>query len=290
MQMFEAVEGKFWTGTGNDDTRNTSSVPLDAQLWAVLALGESAKYGGAIDWDRPLRWVESHLQTTDGPYSGFTFSTQTTPDRVWFEGTAQAAAVYAVRGDWARYAATLQKVEFARLRHAHADGRGVVAASADNTVDSLLDATYDARLHTGATAWLVLAEQLANPFVTPAGHDATAPQASLDAPAVVLPNGQSYHPGVDPQPGVNLVSWYNFGATGADKWKAAVQDAYDNGYRSVSLVPVRYVDLTTGAIGGGEKSPEIAHIAARNRPGQVAGDDRYGQPVRRTAELHDLAR
>ena len=69
-------------------------------------------------------------------------------------------------------------------------------------------------------------------------------------------------PGLDPVPGFNLVSWWNFGAEGASKWEAAVDDLFAHDFRAVSLIPVRYVDLTTGAISGEQKAPEIAHIAA----------------------------
>jgi len=71
-----------------------------------------------------------------------------------------------------------------------------------------------------------------------------------------------FEPGRDSQPGFNLVSWWNFEADGPGKWSHAVQELYDNGYRCVSIVPVRYVNPTTGAITGGQKSPEIAAIAA----------------------------
>jgi hypothetical protein len=72
-----------------------------------------------------------------------------------------------------------------------------------------------------------------------------------------------YEPGVDPGLGFNLISWWNFGATGEDVWEAAVQDCYDQGFRCVSLCPVRYFNTTTGAIATtSTQGPELSHIAA----------------------------
>jgi len=262
MQMFDHAEGKFWTGTGGGDTINTSSVPLDAQLWSAMALGVSDQYAAAIDWSRPVAWSEAHLRAVDGPYAGFTYSDRTTPSRVWFEGTAQAAVLYVVQGQGDQYAEALQQVEFARLFHPQGDGLGVVAASSDELIDAELGAIYDARLHAGATAWLVFAQQRVNPFVSLADNRMSAPHARLDSPEVTVVADSSYQPGLDPLPGFNLVSWWNFEAQGASKWEAAVDDLFAHDFRAVSLIPVRYVDLATGAISGGQKAPEIAHVAA----------------------------
>ena len=262
MAMFDSVDGKFWTGTGTGDTINRDSVPLDVQLWGPLTLGLSPQFGTLIDWNRPRVWAEEHLQSTDGPYAGFTYSDHTTPNRVWFEGTAQAAVLYAVQGDVTKYALALDHVEFARLYHPNGDGRGVVAVSSDDTTDPLLGAVYDARLHNGASAWLYLAEEKINPFASQVAGETVAPHATLLEPGAMVCGDKSYHPSVDPQPGFNLVSWWDFGASGASTWTTAVQDLYNNGYRSVSFIPVRYVDLTTGAMSAGSQSPQIADIAA----------------------------
>ncbi len=74
---------------------------------------------------------------------------------------------------------------------------------------------------------------------------------------------QRYEPGVDPSVGFNLISWWNFGATGESVWTDAVQDLYDHGVREVSISPVRFVDTSTGEIAGSSgQGPELAHIAA----------------------------
>ena len=164
MKMYDPASGKFWTGTGADDTINRDSVPLDVQLWSRLALTLSPQYASAIDWQGPITWAETNLQTTDGVYSGFTFSDHSTPHRVWFEGTAQAAEVYAVKGDLPKYIAALQNVHYAQQHNPNSVDGGVVAASSDGLSDPLLGAAYDMRSHVGATAWLVFAELKVNPF------------------------------------------------------------------------------------------------------------------------------
>jgi autotransporter-associated beta strand protein len=165
MDMYDSTGGKFWTGTAAGDTINESSVPLDVQLWASLALPLSGQYVGAIDWSKPLSWAETNLQATDGAFSGFKYSNeQTATNDVWFEGTGQAAVLYAVQGNTTKYATALQDVEYAELNHPNKDGYGVVAASSDDLADSFLGATYDARLSASATAWLVFAQQKLDPF------------------------------------------------------------------------------------------------------------------------------
>jgi hypothetical protein len=74
-----------------------------------------------------------------------------------------------------------------------------------------------------------------------------------------------FEPGVDPGVGFNLISWWNFGASGAAVWEDAVQDVYDHGFRSVSISPVRFVDPGTGSIrlsDGTTSALDTAHLAA----------------------------
>jgi probable HAF family extracellular repeat protein len=101
MKMYDPASGKFWTGTGADDTINRDCVPLDVQLWSRPALTLSPQYATAIDWQGPITWAETNLETTDGVYSGFTFSDHSTPHRVWFEGTFTTAPTYGtMSGKW----------------------------------------------------------------------------------------------------------------------------------------------------------------------------------------------
>lgn len=72
-----------------------------------------------------------------------------------------------------------------------------------------------------------------------------------------------YEVGTDPDIGFNLISWWNFGGSGASTWENAVQSIHDAGFREVSISPVRYVTLGTGSIATtSPKGPELSHIAA----------------------------
>ncbi|MFO0788160.1 MAG: hypothetical protein U0805_01805 [Pirellulales bacterium] len=76
-------------------------------------------------------------------------------------------------------------------------------------------------------------------------------------------NPAVYELGSDPAVGFNLISWYNFGASGASTWQNAVQGLYDAGFRSVSISPVRFVNINTGQIlATSPKGPELSHIEA----------------------------
>lgn len=157
--MFDPVDGKLWTGTSTGDTINTSSVPLDAQLWASLTLAQSSQYASVLDWSRPVQWAEQHLVPTDGPLSGFTFSSQSTPNRVWLEGVAHGAVAYQVLGDLAKAGQSMQTLNQARLGNG-----GLPAASSDALTDPSLGAIYDRRAAVAPTAWAFLAERQRNPF------------------------------------------------------------------------------------------------------------------------------
>jgi hypothetical protein len=59
-------------------------------------------------------------------------------------------------------------------------------------------------------------------------------------------NPTVFEPAGDPAVGFNLISW-NTSAT-STAWQNAVQAVYDNGFREVSISPVRLVDVSTGNI------------------------------------------
>lgn len=164
--MFDAAEGRFWTGTGAGDGINTGSLPLDAQLWPLLTMARWSEYADSVDWARALRWAENNLRRTDGIFTGFTYSSGTSPARVWMEGNAIAALAYRSVGDNAKAQDALELLDLARLQGPNADpgGKGVIAASSDDLRDPDLGAFYDARLAVAPSAWSFLAAQGRNPF------------------------------------------------------------------------------------------------------------------------------
>src|SRR3954449_11493898 len=87
--------------------------------------------------------------------------------------------------------------------------------------------------------------------------------AEFGAPQWAAANPAVYELGSDPAVGFNLISWWDFGASGASTWQNAVQSVYNAGFREVSLSPVRFFNQTTGVIASsGQKTPNLNDIAA----------------------------
>ncbi len=158
----QADDGYLWTGTAEDSsTTNYYPIPGDVQAWAYLATRDDR-------YTRSVSWLNQTLATTDGPYSGITYS-NTDLSKVWFEGTAHLALALRVRdaaGDAARVGELFADLQTAQLREENGDKRGIVAASSDG-LDTGYGDLYYASLHTGATAWTALALMNSNPFRLP---------------------------------------------------------------------------------------------------------------------------
>jgi hypothetical protein len=89
LSMWDPVEGKFWTGTGEDGvTTTTDPIPLDIQVWSIEALGADA-----TPYLSALQYVEAHHKTTLG-YGFKQDGGNSCGDDTWFEGTAQVALAY----------------------------------------------------------------------------------------------------------------------------------------------------------------------------------------------------
>ena len=164
--MWNDQEGFFYTGTTPDGvTINQDELPLDVNTWGVLSMGEAAKYG------RSLTYARVHHQTRDNTsgivFRGFDFNDD--QDGIWFEGTAQMVTALQVVGHNYEADQFLAEVRRAQTQAPHADGYGIVAASQDglSTGFDLPTGTpwnYYNRLHVGATAWFIFAEQGYNPY------------------------------------------------------------------------------------------------------------------------------
>lgn len=158
----QSADGHVDTGTLLDgSTVNTRPIPLDAQTWTGLATGD-ARYGAALDW------TLGRLMATDGPYRGPSIS-DVDVSKVWFEGSAHLALALKLRGaagDVERADALLADIRLAQRDAGNGDGKGIVATSTDG-LDSGFGDLYYASLHTGATAWYLLAAAGDNPFALP---------------------------------------------------------------------------------------------------------------------------
>lgn len=159
----QSADGHVDTGTLLDgSTINTRPIPLDAQTWSSLATGD-ARYGAALDW------TLEHLIATDGPHQGPSIS-DTDVSKVWFEGSGHLALALRLRdgaGDAGRAEALLGSIRLAQRDAPNGDGKGIVATSNDGLNSGFGDLYY-ASLHTGTTAWYLLAAAGDDPFRLPA--------------------------------------------------------------------------------------------------------------------------
>ena len=155
-------DGYVNTGTGLDgSTVNTRPIPLDAQTWSSLATGDP-RYGAALDW------TLANLIATDGPYTGPSIS-EVDVSKAWFEGGGHLALALKLRdgaGDADGAEALLRSIRLAQRDAPNGDGKGIVATSNDG-LDSGFGDLYYASLHTGATAWYLLAAAGDSPFALP---------------------------------------------------------------------------------------------------------------------------
>ncbi len=152
--MWDDRDGKFWTGTASDGvTIFREVVPLDTQAWALLALREEGS-----SFVKGLDYAEKNMRVA----GGYDFNQD--GDGVWFEGTAQMAAVYASLGRTSQTAEILSHIRSAQ----HASGGVFATDRAEVTTGFYTQGgdewLYYQRLHVGATAWFALAEMNRNPF------------------------------------------------------------------------------------------------------------------------------
>lgn len=171
--MWVPSEGRFAIGSRADGVtvNNDEYIPEDVQSWAYLATRHSG-YRAGLDWNT------NHLEVTDrtnpaAPITGVGFARQTNPaqlghndDTVWLEGTGHMALALRCSGT-AAHAATAQRylssIEEAQRSGPDADGRGIPANSRVGYAGG--DDLNPTSLHTGATAWYLLADARVNPFV-----------------------------------------------------------------------------------------------------------------------------
>jgi hypothetical protein len=157
--MWHRSAGDFYVGTGtNGRTPNTSEAPEDVNSWSYLALRDPG-YRSSVDWD------VGHLSVSGPGYAGVSFCRG---DRsgAWYEGTAHLADALrwrANRGDARKASRYLGDIRQAQGRGPDTRHGGIVAASKDRLGDCDGDFYYRS-LHTGATAWYILAADRANPF------------------------------------------------------------------------------------------------------------------------------
>jgi hypothetical protein len=156
--MWDVGGGRFYLGTNNDGvTPETSPAVEDVNSWSYLALRDPA-------YERSLDWEQRHLTVTRNGYSGVSICTG---DRtgVWFEGTAHLADAleFSDEADLSEAGRYLSELAYAQAKGPNADGLGIMAASYDALSDCEGGDVY-ASLHTGTTAWYILAARRIDPL------------------------------------------------------------------------------------------------------------------------------
>lgn len=159
--MWNDEKGAFMTGTTIDGiTINQSVIPLDGQTWGLMVLGKNT-------WtERAIAYAEvHHTATYTAPnghiYSGYDFNEN--GDGPWLEGTGQMVVAYKLLGNTGKAQQVLDEMREIQDTAPNGNGKGIVAAPFDS-VDTGFDWRYYNRLHVGATAWFIMAEQGYNPY------------------------------------------------------------------------------------------------------------------------------
>ena len=170
--MWDEKEGRFHIGTESDGVtiNRDEYVPEDVQSWGYLAL-RSDRYRQALDWNI------ANLEVTDKsnpsqPVVGVRFAWQINPDykeknddTVWLEGTAHMALALRVSGKKKhkqKAGVYLDSIHKEQLHGPNADGKGIQANSREGFSGG--DDKNHTSLHTGTTAWYIMAKQELNPF------------------------------------------------------------------------------------------------------------------------------
>ena len=170
--MWDEKEGRFHIGTKPDGVtiNRDEYIPEDVQSWGYLAL-RSDRYRQALDWNI------ANLEVTDKshpsqPVVGVRFAWQINPDykeknddTVWLEGTAHMALALRVSGKKKhkqKAGVYLDSIHKEQLYGPNADGKGIQANSREGFSGG--DDKNHTSLHTGTTAWYIMAKQELNPF------------------------------------------------------------------------------------------------------------------------------
>jgi hypothetical protein len=158
-RMWDPRQGRFYVGTTTDGaTRNDSVRPEDVNSWSYLALRDR-RYAASVGWN------VRNLTVSAAGFTGVSFC-RASRTGIWYEGTAHLADALEFRGqpgDAARAAQYLSALYHAQARGPGTDRRGIIAASRDGLPDCG-GGTFSASLHTGTTAWYILAARKVNPL------------------------------------------------------------------------------------------------------------------------------
>ncbi len=168
VESMRSKEGYLPTGTAPASSAIVATpIPLDAQTWSVLGLGNAKTYEGAVDW------ALANCRAK-GFAAAFDFNCKD-GDGAWWEGTAQMAAALKQLGRAREAAPILHELEAAQVHDGAAAGALPAASRCDLTTGftktwasgKTTPWLYSANAHVGATAWFIFATLDANPYHLP---------------------------------------------------------------------------------------------------------------------------
>lgn len=148
--MYDAERGLFYTGTLESGSINRSVIPLDAQVWSAMVLGEDdAPYEAALN-------IVDSMKLSGG---GYPFYTVNANGGWWAEGTAFTALMFRERGEYGKYADAMEALCGIQL------DSGLFPAATVDTLLTGLSWEYSKDPHVAPTAWFVMAVNEFDPYV-----------------------------------------------------------------------------------------------------------------------------
>jgi hypothetical protein len=214
MSMYDPILGCFYTGTTNDGkTINKSTLPLDTNTWAILALLDDTDVADLWDSEKVVSFIDQHFRVGDG----MDFNEDC--DGIWYEGTGEYAVVADLLGKPNEYTRTLTCMNNAAgndgsITAADRDGvtTGFDVTIASNETETGLKSIpwlYNKRGALGSTCWLAFAQLQINPYTGKSTNSPITGNVALsNNQAKVWSSAYGLHI-TTPQSGV--VRIYNFG-------------------------------------------------------------------------------
>ena len=144
----------FAVGSGEDGVTPNTLLALDAQIWPLLAPGNTAEYGAV------LTTVRGQLAQSGG------YAYSEAREGLWTEGTAQMALLAALSGRHAEAAALSRVIATMRTPDGayYASDRSALPTGFMLQTDPTKAREYFHIRHLAAAAWAALAERGFNPF------------------------------------------------------------------------------------------------------------------------------
>jgi hypothetical protein len=161
-KVWDRTTGCFLAGTKDANSLDRDLLPLDGQLRSVLALADAL-----TAFNSALECAETYHKTSKDGFTGYDFNDDR--DGISFEKSAEMAAAFSIARRPDRASDILNQLRNAQATGTNGNGRGMVEASHDGVTTGYFSPTRErqllySRLHTGSSAWYLIAESGKNPL------------------------------------------------------------------------------------------------------------------------------